>query len=184
MQIFQIQIGDQYVQNVDGRQLRLAKTPAKDGKIKFKNRDPFISGLRDLGKALEFHGVIRPWDIQKFDEAEKLIQDRLEQRLAARTRGKLVLAFGRGEFVLSYNPVNSMGSGGDWTLTNPAKTVARLAATKSDEIGYYPNPFSGIWKALERKILARNETVAYRDLAQTVLGLADELTKDLKVVTR
>ena len=57
--------------------------------------------------------------------------------------------------------------------------------------GSSPNPHKELaskmskeLKALERKLLARTDTVAYGNLSHIVLTLADELTKGLKVVKR
>ncbi|MDB5326988.1 MAG: hypothetical protein JWM57_2557 [Phycisphaerales bacterium] len=173
---FQIRIDDRHVaQSVDGRQLRL--------RIPGTSRETWTSTLSDLSAILVAKGLIKPWEIQGHEATIELIRDRLDAAMkahAANPRTPMTLRFGKGDFNLVWHPLTSNGGGGDWTLTNPGRTIARLNGGH-DEVGHYGSPAKAILKVIERSLFARKESVAYSDLSRIVLTIADELTADVKI---
>ncbi|MDB5327260.1 MAG: hypothetical protein JWM57_2829, partial [Phycisphaerales bacterium] len=95
-------------------------------------------------------------------------------------RAPISISFGKGAFLLVWNPITSSGSGGDWALTNPGRTIACMPGGHED-VGFYPNPFKALWKTVERTLFARSNTIAYNDLSETVLEIATGLSADIKI---
>jgi hypothetical protein len=174
---FQISINDQHTaQAFDGKQLRLVSTVRSA-------RECYMTGLNDLHSTLIHRGFLKPWETQTHDDAQSLVRSRLSdivQKHAEAPRAPMSISFGKGAFLLVWNPITSSGSGGDWALTNPSRTIACLPGGHED-VGFYPNPSKALWKTVERTLFARSDTIAYKDLSRTVLQTAESLSADLKI---
>ena len=174
---FRINIDSRHIAvSTDGRQLRLITSGNR-------SKAPWITGLEDLNRTLVAKAGLRPWDVQAHDEATQLLRDRLSsfQRLRIASPNKPHrLSFAAGDFTLVWAPPTKDGGGGEWTLANPGKTIARMPEMKG-VVGYYRDLNRAVWVAVERSVLASDETIEYTELNQFVLNVAKSLTADLKV---
>lgn len=158
------------VQNHDGKQVRI-QCPA--------GRVAYNSTLSGLNATLVTKGLILSCEAHSYDDAADLIASRLEALFESLDRINAI-TFADGAFELVRNRIGVEGSGGDWTLRNPSGALSCLKGSNGI-VGYYPNPYKAIWKAVERTLFASGETVAYADLRAMVLMVADELTADIKI---
>ena len=174
---FRININSRYAAiSTDGRQFRLLTSGNP-------RNAPWITGLENLNRTLVAKAGWRPWDLQTYDETTQLLRSRLSgfQRLQTANPNKPHrLSFSAGDFRLVWTPPTTNGGGNQWTLANPAKTIARMPEA-NNAVGYYHDLHRAVWVAIERSVLASDETIEYTALSEFVLNVAKSLTADLKV---
>ncbi|MGN6627417.1 MAG: hypothetical protein ACTHLN_12440, partial [Tepidisphaeraceae bacterium] len=138
--------------------------------------------LKGLAPALANFGLISKSQHSPLRQAECLLKDRLRslQDVGDKSTRSVRASLCHGTFLLEYQPLTRLGAGKQWLLTNPGQTVPRMPGS-GNIVGYFSSPFWAVWQAVERTVLSQQITIAYSDIDQNVLVIADAITTGITI---
>jgi hypothetical protein len=141
-----------------------------------RNFDCSLSSLYQLGRSLAGKGLIRETNIQDGTGAIRICRQAIDQfDIAALHVTGQAIAFGNEAFAVQANPH------GDWTLSNPAKTVRRLSG--GENVGHIPSLMAAFELAIDRSFKASNQTIDYAGVNAAYLALAQCLLSGVSLVS-